>query len=1479
MWHDFNWASKSNDFLKVVRLIRRVTVSSAAFLFIYASPSFAQLIPNTTQNSPGELLSGPVDPDMGRLAVIQLLGNQIITIPETPGSELGDHQRTQSWDISNPSNPILTGSYGRTGNPILAHGSYARANEVYTGFDSQTGNNAVRLNDNGSLSHVRWSGPTAPELFQRVPGQPGVPGQPLNRRAQWFSKGAMMQPWAINDNWSYNSPNNTATLTLRNILMAEWDITADTGGASGFGNFFGNLLIYVSDQLRGGVAIYDATDIITQNGISRPRLLDIFNLPASEGGVGGYWSEISGHYIVIGREKVGNQPNSFDGIQIINFEDPTNIRQQCQTELVNPNADQSFALESRPRYPGLQDEFAFVDGFKINIETCEMQNVVDVTGGGPRGTNLCIFNPNDNTCPQRIVDVGEYNRPIGNLVIGGGFPVQPNIDGMSIWAHQAAPDTRPPFIAHQIPAANQINYPINAPLGFSIPETLRVETIITSENRRSGQTDSVTVTAVGEDGNLVNGGLVDIDYVLSHQGMLTLNPVNLLAEDTTYEVSFTNGIQDAVGNGMQATSFRFSTGNELILADGSGNNGGGNNGEAAVISNVTVSPSNTVFINESLTISVTSPNANSYQIALDNEEQNFSSQSSRTFTFTNPGTFFINVRARNEIGDSSLQRISVQVRADNLQPGNHSSQLACDANSNTVWAVNPDNDSVTILRASDLIKLDEVTGVDDPQAAALVNDEIWVASRNSDQIVIYDANTRGELRTIDTGFGSAPTHLLASSDSQYMYVTLYGTGELARYRTDGGNNSPELITLAPTVKAMALSPDGGRLLVNRFISPENWGEVFDVNTSNWQLDRTFRLNKHLVEDTLNEGRGKPNYLAAVIINGSNDRAYVVGKKDNTDRGLLNSSLDLDPDNSVRTIVMTLDLENNQELRAQRVDLDNTSSLSALAMNGSQTLFIAEQGRNAVRALQIGPDLRFTGQISSLQTGLAPQGLCFDNQLNTLFVKNFTDRSVTSIDISNGLSSAVSQNTSTVDNETLTASELRGLQLFYNAFEGLTNSQPVGIVSGEGYISCASCHLDGGHDGNTWDFTGRGEGLRNNISLKGRGGVRFGDLRWSANFDEIQDFEDDIRAAFGGLGFLTDNQFANSSPLGSPKAGLNQDLDNLAAYVASLGRESLPRSSSRSANGGLSTAANAGRQAFVNQGCAQCHSGSALSDNIVHDVGTLRSSSGQRLGEELPGIKTPSLLGVFDSAPYLHDGSAKTLSDVFNTVGGTRFEFDNFLDFQFNAEAITQDGFSYLRNGTGVRLNGNDALVGQFNDYSNGVAGPAKIRIRYGSSTSGGQLQISIADEVQTTISLETLPQVEGQDVAFTETPSIDVTLPDAEFGFNISVRYLGDTSVIIDEFTVSNADDLAKAQVHLRAEQLSSTQFTNLVTYLSSQDQVSAPDDNEADIFSNSNEPDDPGDPGDPDDPDDPDTEVAAGNEICFPIAIKDTQRFAIICL
>jgi hypothetical protein len=206
------------------------------------------------------------------------------------------------------------------------------------------------------------------------------------------------------------------------------------------------------------------------------------------------------------------------------------------------------------------------------------------------------------------------------------------------------------------------------------------------------------------------------------------------------------------------------------------------------------------------------------------------------------------------------------------------------------------------------------------------------------------------------------------------------------------------------------------------------------------------------------------------------------------------------------------------------------------------------------------------------------------------------------------------------------------------------------MANESYLTCISCHLDGDQDGRTWDFTDRGEGLRRTITLQGRRGIGHGRVHWSANFDEIQDFEHDIRNAFGGTGFMTDADFntgTRNTPLGDPKAGINPDLDALAAYVSSL--IDYPKSPARS-NGNPTATGQIGRQHFLNLQCFTCHGGPDFTDSAygqLHDVGTLKPSSGGRLGGPLTGIDTPTLRGLLSTSPYLHDGSAADLSAVFN----------------------------------------------------------------------------------------------------------------------------------------------------------------------------------------------------------------------------------------
>ena len=69
--------------------------------------------------------------------------------------------------------------------------------------------------------------------------------------------------------------------------------------------------------------------------------------------------------------------------------------------------------------------------------------------------------------------------------------------------------------------------------------------------------------------------------------------------------------------------------------------------------------------------------------------------------------------------------------------------------------------------------------------------------------------------------------------------------------------------------------------------------------------------------------------------------------------------------------------------------------------------------------------------------------------------------------------------------------------------------------------------------------------------------------------------------------------------------------------------------------------------FVRARCDACHPAPTYTDRAVHDVG-LTSDTDHRLR-----FDTPSLRECYRTAPYLHDGRAKTLAEIFaSTTPGT-----------------------------------------------------------------------------------------------------------------------------------------------------------------------------------------------------------------------------------
>ena len=213
----------------------------------------------------------------------------------------------------------------------------------------------------------------------------------------------------------------------------------------------------------------------------------------------------------------------------------------------------------------------------------------------------------------------------------------------------------------------------------------------------------------------------------------------------------------------------------------------------------------------------------------------------------------------------------------------------------------------------------------------------------------------------------------------------------------------------------------------------------------------------------------------------------------------------------------------------------------------------------------------------------------------------------------------------------------GKILFYTALQPMT---------GRRWISCSSCHPDGDPDGRTWQNP---EGLRNTPSLFGVAWTH--PLHWSADRDETQDFEHTIRGPLMQGRGLVRGRIHES--LGEKNSGLSEMLDALAFY-----NNSHPVPLSPYAKNGLTEDAKRGREIFLSKEtrCAECHKGPYLTDSNpafkpeMHNVGTGTSDPSELMG---PKYDTPTLLGVYRTAPYLHHGEAATLEEVL-----TKYNPDN-----------------------------------------------------------------------------------------------------------------------------------------------------------------------------------------------------------------------------
>ncbi|MDF7799601.1 Calx-beta domain-containing protein [Pontiellaceae bacterium B1224] len=202
----------------------------------------------------------------------------------------------------------------------------------------------------------------------------------------------------------------------------------------------------------------------------------------------------------------------------------------------------------------------------------------------------------------------------------------------------------------------------------------------------------------------------------------------------------------------------------------------------------------------------------------------------------------------------------------------------------------------------------------------------------------------------------------------------------------------------------------------------------------------------------------------------------------------------------------------------------------------------------------------------------------------------------------------------------------GKELFHDA-----------TLSAQQWQSCVSCHPDGRIDGLNWDLLNDGFGNAKNVKSLLQAHYT-APTTWTG---VRPDAETSVRA---GIMFSHMINWKN-----------DEDL-----YLDTFLKAEQPVPSPYLVDDELSAAAARG-QVIFNDRCTYCHSGPYLTDQTLHDVGT---------GTDIDAgpFDTPSLIEVWRTGPYLHDGRAQTIHDVVevfahgSTSGLTEDEIDDLVEY-------------------------------------------------------------------------------------------------------------------------------------------------------------------------------------------------------------------------
>jgi YVTN family beta-propeller protein len=567
-----------------------------------------------------------------------------------------------------------------------------------------------------------------------------------------------------------------------------------------------------------------------------------------------------------------------------------------------------------------------------------------------------------------------------------------------------------------------------------------------------------------------------------------------------------------------------------------------------------------------------------------------------------------------------------------------SSSIAITSDGATLLVVNPDSNSLTLVDTAGGSVIAEIAVGVDPRAVAVSSDDTtaYVVNQGSDTLSVVDLSTQSVVSS--EMVGDRPVGVAVSPDGRFVAVADLGDDQV-RFLDAASLRTLSTVAVADRPHGLAFTPDGCHLLVTHLLGGEV--TVLAVRPYSYYLPLvassiasqastvSVTINRVTIDTPHRTISTWPNVAPApaVLINAAGTRAYLPQTMAN---GL---GINTHFDTTVFPKVSVLDLETQSHRTSEHIPLPEVDTPVGLPWDAALAkldaeLWVVNAASNDLSVIDISNPTHPV-RAAHIQVGDNPRGVVISPDGSTAYVNNALVGTVSVVDTATySVTSAI-----TVTTLPLPPPLLHGKRLYHSsARSDLAQAR---------WISCNTCHVEGEHDGRTWllrmfpGTTPPGSTItRNTTSLLGM--IETYPLRWSAEWDESADSEFSVRFEQYGTGLIAGSM---NPTLGDPNQGRSYDLDCLAAFIDSL---AVPQRVHA-----LTAAERRGKVIFesTETECAICHPAPLYTDLQVHDVGTA-DGPGEWFG---PLIDTPTLRFLYDSAPYLHDGSAATLYEVLTSA--------------------------------------------------------------------------------------------------------------------------------------------------------------------------------------------------------------------------------------